>query len=207
MDTCSPEQKRARKLQESAREVMTSEKSFLSVLKLICVEFRTQVESLEQEFKVIPHKEFAVFFKHLPQMVTVSEDMLRDFEDRIQHWEHLPKIADVFVKKGHFLKIHKTYIDDFEHMTNHYTKCCEEFPYFKKVVAEFEKSKCRNLKLTDHMLTGAKRVMQYKMMLENYMKYLSEDSIDFDDTTAALKIVSDAADHCNNSLFAGVGFS
>ena len=75
------------------------------------------------------------------------------------------------------------------------------------MVAEFEKSKCRNLRLTDHMLTGAKRVMQYKMMLENYMKYLSEDSIDFDDTTAALKIVSDAADHCNNSLFAGVGFS
>ena len=197
-------QKKSRKLYESAREVMTTEQSFVGVLRLICVDFKTFVESLQQ-FSVIPQQEFSVFFKDLTQMLAFNEILLQDFENRIANWDKEPKIADVFIKKGPFLKIHKTYIDNFEKLSSHLNKCCKDFPKFKKAVEEFESlPQCKHLKLSFHLVTAAKRVMQYKMMLENYMKYLPEDSGDFDDTTEAIRIVSHVADHCNKELFGGV---
>ena len=199
-------QKKSRKLYESAREVMTSEQSFVGVLRLICVDFKTFVESLQQ-FSVIPQQEFSVFFKDLTQMLAFNEILLQDFENRITNWDKEPKIADVFIKKGPFLKIHKTYIDNFENLSSHLIKCCKDFPKFKKALEEFESlPQCKHLKLSFHLVTAAKRVMQYKMMLENYMKYLPEDSGDFDDTTEAIRIVSHVADHCNKELFGGVSF-
>ena len=211
-------EKKAKKLFESAREIMTSEKSFVDVLNLICVDFKTFMESKikKQNDSMLPvfgkdvfttiEECKSIIFKSLPQMLAFNGDLLHDLEDRIANWDTLPKIADIFVKKGPFLRLHRTYIDDFDHMKSTYEKCFQNFPKFRKAVEEFESQpKCKYLKLSFHMYTPAKRVMQYKMMLENYMKHLPEDSIDFDDTTEALRIVSDVADHCDNSLFAGVG--
>ena len=45
---------------------------------------------------------------------------------------------------------------------------------------------------------------QYKLLLEDYLKHLDTDSADFDDTTLALKIVSDAAEHANDTVKQGV---
>ena len=41
-------------------------------------------------------------------------------------------------------------------------------------------------------------------MLEEYMKHLQPDSVDFDDTTQALAIISSAADHANTTVKKGV---
>ena len=202
-------QRQQRKLYESAREVMTSEKTFVEVLNLIGVEFRTFIENKMKNGsqEIIPLQEFSVIFRNLPQLLTFNEELLRDFEDRIENWDSVPKIADVFIKKGPFLKLHKTYIDDFEVLTSHFNKCCQTFPKFKKAVAEFESlPQCKSLKISFYMLKPVQRIPQYRMLLENYMKYLPEDSVDFDDTTEALRIVNDVASHCNTSLFAGVSF-
>ena len=54
------------------------------------------------------------------------------------------------------------------------------------------------------MLKPVQRLPQYKLLLEDYLRHLAHDSADFDDTTAALKIVSDAAEHANNTIRQGV---
>ena len=54
------------------------------------------------------------------------------------------------------------------------------------------------------MLKPVQRLPQYKLLLEDYLKHLDTDSADFDDTTLALKIVSDAAEHANDTVKQGV---
>ena len=44
------------------------------------------------------------------------------------------------------------------------------------------------------------------MLLEDYLKHQGESSIDFDDTTEALRIVSDAASAANNCMKTGDQF-
>merc|ERR1712223_2231900 len=39
-----------------------------------------------------------------------NSELLKDFEDRIENWDSLKKIADVLVKKGPFLRLYATYL-------------------------------------------------------------------------------------------------
>ena len=49
-----------------------------------------------------------------------------------------PKIADIFLTKGHFLKLYSTYILDFERITAAFDDACSKNPAFSQVVKEFE---------------------------------------------------------------------
>jgi len=92
-------------------------------------------------------------------------------------------------------------------MNFHFDECCNRYPKFSKLVKEFEKQpRCQNLKLKHFMLKPVQRLPQYKLLLEDYLKHLDTDSADFDDTTLALKIVSDAAEHANDTVKQGDKF-
>merc|ERR1712158_216956 len=56
------------------------------------------------------------------------------------------------------------------------------------------------------MLKPVQRLPQYKLLLEDYLRHQGENSIDFDDTTEALRIVSDAASAANNCMKTGDQF-
>jgi FYVE/RhoGEF/PH domain-containing protein 5/6 len=57
------------------------------------------------------------------------------------------------------------------------------------------------------MLKPVQRIPQYRLLLEDYLRHLSQTSPDWDDTRAALKIVRDVADHANRSIQLGVSYS
>ena len=69
---------------------------------------------------------------NLPELQTLNEDLLQDFEDRVENWDTLKKIADVIVKKGPFLKLYTTYIREFSSVNYHLDDCCQRFPKFGK---------------------------------------------------------------------------
>ena len=78
---------------------------------------------------------------------------------------------------------------------------CIKNPHFK----EFEKQpKCGQLKLQHFLLKPVQRLPQYRMLLEDYLRHLHPDSPDFDDTTNALRIVCEAAEHANDTVKQGV---
>ena len=95
------EQKRERKLKEAAREFMTSEKTFVEALRLICIDYKSfvsnKISSTKQ--KIISRSEFQYIFRRLPNLLDFNEILLKDFEDRIANWDTNPKIADIIKKK------------------------------------------------------------------------------------------------------------
>ena len=196
-----------KKLYHSAREMMTSEKTFVNVLTLLNVDFRNFVEERIRDTgaNIIPLQDFQQIFRTLPQLLMFNKELLLDFEDRIENWDSKQKIADVIVRKGPFLKLYTNYVKDFPLLTDHFEKCLRNYPEFRQVVSEFEsQSVCQNLKITHYMLKPVQRLPQYKLMLEEYLKHLPQDSADFDDTTEALKIVAEAAQHADDALEKGV---
>ena len=200
-------QRRERKLHLCAREIMTTESTFVDCLKLINVEFRDFVEKRIRDTgrDIIPLEDFRKIFKHLPQLLAFNENLLTDFQDRVENWDSNKKIADVIVKKGPFLRLYTHYIKDFEGLCIHLEQCCTKYPEFKAVVSEYEKlPQCHNLRISHFLLKPVQRLPQYKLMLEEYMKHLEPDSLDFDDTTAALAIVASAAEHANSTVKKGV---
>jgi FYVE/RhoGEF/PH domain-containing protein 5/6 len=193
-----------------AEELMTSERAFIDVLKLLSMDFRQAVHAVaaKQRYPIIPEAELDKILNNLPQLQSLNEDLLRDLENRINNWSSVKKIADVIVRKGPFLKLYTSYIQNFESQCTYLEECCQKYPRFAKVVKEFEaSSRCQKLSLKHYMLKPVQRIPQYRLLLEDYLRHLSPFSPDLDDTRTALKIVCDVADHANRSIKQGVSVS
>merc|ERR1719357_171310 len=77
---------------------------------------------------------------------------------------------------------------------------------FSATLKEFEASpRCQSLSLRQHMLKPIQRIPQYKLLLTEYLKQLDEvtQENDYKDTMAALNIVSEVANHVNESMKQG----
>lgn len=50
------------------------------------------------------------------------------------------------------------------------------------------------------LLKPVQRIPQYRLLLQDYLRHLREDSEDYCDTVHALEIVSEVAEHANNTM-------
>ena len=167
--------------------------------------FYFQKARKESKTPIISDPEYRRIFNNLTELQALNEDLLQDFESRIEHWSECQKIADVIAKKGPFLKLYNNYIREFSSLCDHFEDCLSRLPKFKKLVAEFEsKDRCKNLRIQHYMLKPVQRLPQYRLLLEDYLKHLDPDCDDFDDTTTALRIVSEVAEQADNTIKQGV---
>lgn len=202
MEGMTPSQRKANEAFKVARELMTSERAFVNVLHLLNITFREFVASKNDAGQLLPQAEFEKVFSNMKELLILNGDLLKDFETRIENWEQLGcRIADIIVRKGHFLKMYASYVKDFPIISTHYEDCLEKYPKFKKCVEEFEAMEiCKHLRVPFYMLKPVQRLPQYKLLFENYIKCLSEDNPDYQDAVKALDIVSQAATHANERM-------
>lgn len=182
-------------------ELVSTEKGFIDVLKLLCKTFVSFVQKSESDGKIIPPEDLSKIISPLPQLLSLNKKLLQDMEKRLENWDKNPKISDVIVKIGPFLKLYLTYIQNFESQSNLLDDCCQKYPSFQKCVKDFEALDiCKKLTIKHYMLKPIQRIPQYRLLLESYLKYQDKNSIDYNDTNSALNIVNDVANHINKSL-------
>ncbi|XP_076448125.1 uncharacterized protein LOC143284890 [Babylonia areolata] len=196
-------QKREKKVYYIAEEVVKSEKVFVDVLKLLNVDFRVFMSGKTEQagHTIVPAETLNKILDFLPQLQSFNEMLLKDLTDRIANWDKQKKIADIFVKKGPFLKLYSSYIRNFEHATALLDETCKKHNGFGMALQQFELSpRCASLALKHYMLKPIQRIPQYKLLLQDYLKHLTPESPDYKDTITALNIVSEVADHANESM-------
>ncbi|XP_033888088.3 FYVE, RhoGEF and PH domain-containing protein 6-like [Acipenser ruthenus] len=192
-----------------AKEIMSSEKVFVDVLKLLHIDFRGAVAKASQQIgkPVIEDRILNQILYYLPQLYELNRDLLRELEERMAHWNDNQRIADIFVKKGPYLKMYSTYIKEFDKNVALLDEQCRKNPVFAGVVKEFEMSpRCASLALKHYLLKPVQRIPQYRLLLTDYLKNLIEDSTDYRDTQAALIVVIEVANHANDIMKQGDNF-
>ena len=128
-----------------------------------------QEHQKKSKMTIIGENDFMKLFSHLNELILLNKSLLTDFEQRIdfEHWQTNPKIADVIVRKGPFLKIYSTYITKYSLLNDHLDHCCKKYPKFSKLIKEFESTEhCHNLKLKHFFLKPVQRLPQYKLLLQ-----------------------------------------
>ncbi|KAH0616756.1 hypothetical protein JD844_028127 [Phrynosoma platyrhinos] len=192
-----------------AKEIMSSEKMFVDVLKLLHIDFRDSVAHASRQLgkPVIEDRILNQILYYLPQLYELNRDLLRELEERLSHWIDHQRIADILVKKGPYLKMYSTYIKEFEKNIALLDEQCKKNPGFAAVVRDFEMSpRCANLALKHYLLKPVQRIPQYRLLLTDYLKNLLEDSADFRDTQGALAVVIEVANHANDIMKQGDNF-
>ncbi|KAM3925101.1 FYVE, RhoGEF and PH domain-containing protein 6 [Leptodactylus fuscus] len=192
-----------------AKEIMSSEKVFVDVLKLLHIDFRYAVAQASKHLgkPVIEDKILNQILYYLPQLYELNRDVLRELRERMSQWSEQQKIADIFVKKGPYLKMYSTYIREFDRNVALLDEQCKKNAAFAGVVKDFEMSpRCANLALKHYLLKPVQRIPQYRLLLTDYLQNLSQESSDYSDTQAALSVVIEVANHANDILKHGDNF-
>ncbi|XP_004465815.1 FYVE, RhoGEF and PH domain-containing protein 6 isoform X2 [Dasypus novemcinctus] len=192
-----------------ATEIMSSEKVFVDVLKLLHIDFRDAVAHASRQLgkPVIEDRILSQILYYLPQLYELNRDLLKELEERMLNWTEQQRIADIFVKKGPYLKMYSTYIKEFDKNIALLDEQCKKNPSFAAVIREFERSpRCANLALKHYLLKPVQRIPQYRLLLTDYLKNLLEDSGDYRDTQDALAVVIEVANHANDTMKQGDNF-
>ncbi|XP_041637176.1 FYVE, RhoGEF and PH domain-containing protein 6 isoform X2 [Cheilinus undulatus] len=198
-----------KKVVHIAQEIMSSEKVFVDVLKLLHIDFRDAVaKATRQNGKpVVDERILSQILYYLPQLYQLNRDLLRELEERVAHWSDHQRLSDIFVQKGPYLKMYSTYIRQFDNNVALLDEQCRKNTAFAAVVKEFEMSpRCASLALKHYLLKPVQRIPQYQLLLTDYLKNLPEDSEDYKDTQAALSIVKEVANHANDIMKQGDNF-
>ncbi|RXN11418.1 PH domain-containing 6-like protein [Labeo rohita] len=176
---------------------------FVKVLKLLNVDFRDALlkASCQAGKPVIDERVLNQILCYLPQLYELNCDLLRELDERVAHWKEHCVVADIFVKKGPYLKMYSTYIREFDKNVALLEEHCRKNPVFAKAVREFESEPCcANLAVKHYMLKPIQRIPQYQLLLTSYLKNLDEESPDYKDAEAALTIVKEVANHANEII-------
>lgn len=201
--------RRKRKCMYIARELASSEQVFVDALHLLNQDFREAVHAASQErgSPIVPDEVLEQILNHLPHLVDLNEELLGQLQERVDNWEGREQVADVLIKMGPFLKLYSSYIKDFSNTTAALEEAKRKYPEFLKVVRNFEQSpRCRQLSLQQYMLKPIQRIPQYRLLLNDYVKNLEEGTPEYDNACNALEIVSQVAQHANESMKLGDNF-
>nr|XP_047122541.1 uncharacterized protein LOC101234523 isoform X2 [Hydra vulgaris] len=194
----------SRKLFLIAQEILTTERSFVNALKLICEDFKEKVHAaLAKNNKFLPEGAFQAIFMNVEQIYELDKKFLKELEERMEKWEHHKRIGDIIRSYSYFLKMYVTYIKGYDNAMLVFHDCLSTNLKFAHLVAEFEE---KNMKISSYLLRPIQRIPSYRLLLKEYLKNLPKDSVDFKDITDGVEIVSEIANHINESMKEGEKF-
>ncbi|XP_036386747.1 FYVE, RhoGEF and PH domain-containing protein 5-like isoform X1 [Megalops cyprinoides] len=190
-----------------AKELVDSEKLHVKGLKVLHEDFRAAVGAAggEQGEPALGEDQLNEILKQLPEVYQFHCNVLNDLETRLKQWEESQKIADVILSRRAEFAIFTSYISEYDRSMALLEESCRNSPAFSAVVRQFEQqnSAGANISVKHQLLQVIVRVLQYRMLLTDYLNNLSPDSAEYEDTQAALVIVSDVADQANDNLKQG----
>eukprot|EP00795_Rhopilema_esculentum_P002176 gene2176-17767_t len=155
----------------------------------------------------LPKSSFSQMFDDIELIYDFDQNFLQDLENRMTDWDSHKRIGDIVRKYSYFLKMYTNYIKGYDKAMTMFQECCHKFPKFAAIVKEYErKPSFLNLKITSFMLKPIQRIPSYRLLLIDYLKHLPEESEDHKDINHGLQIVSQVANHINESMKEGDKF-
>ncbi|XP_046881665.1 FYVE, RhoGEF and PH domain-containing protein 5-like isoform X2 [Hypomesus transpacificus] len=188
-----------------AKELVDTERLHVKALKLLQEDFREAVGAAvgEEGEPVLEDEMLREILNELPDVYTFHRRLLTELENRIRQWEESQRIADVILSRKSEFVVFTTYIGHYDRSMSLLEESCHGSPAFANIVHQFESPVGVNVSLKHQLLQVIVRVAQYRMLLTDYLNNLSPDSKEYEDTQAAIVIVSDIADQANDSLIHG----
>ncbi|XP_069499517.1 FYVE, RhoGEF and PH domain-containing protein 5 isoform X2 [Ambystoma mexicanum] len=189
-----------------AEELLTSERVYMERLKLLHTDFYGAILKVlgDEDEEAKEDIKLRVGLSMLPQICDLHQDVLCELEERMQNWEETQKLADVFLSRAASFEHHAAYISQYDRNLAVLDESCLRSHQLASVVREFEQNPdWGRVNVKHQLLRVVERVFQYHMILTDYLNNLCPDSAEYEDTQAALVLVSEVADQANERMRQG----
>uniref|UniRef100_A0A673ZCA6 FERM, ARHGEF and pleckstrin domain-containing protein 2 n=1 Tax=Salmo trutta TaxID=8032 RepID=A0A673ZCA6_SALTR len=185
-----------------AKEILTTERTYLKDLEVITVWFRSAVI----KENAMPEGLMALLFSNIDPIYEFHRGFLKEIDQRLALWSgrsnaHVKgdyqRIGDVMLRN--ILALH-LYLQKHDEVLTELEKATKRLKKLETVYKEFELQKVCYLPLNTFLLKPIQRLMHYKLILERLCKHYSPDHPDHNNCREALKEVAEMATQLQSSL-------
>ncbi|XP_043460754.1 FYVE, RhoGEF and PH domain-containing protein 4-like [Leptopilina heterotoma] len=196
---CDSKKKKAHQV---AEELLATEKKYVNILHLIDQVFQFRVDQENRAHPMFPIETVQHMFSNIKSIYKFHNDfLLPQLEERMKLWETNSRIGDIMKNFAPFLKMYTEYVKNFDYAMNLINNLQGKVPRFAAIINEIQKlEECGRLTLSHHMLSPIQRLPRYELLIKDYLKNLTKDNPDYEDTKKALELVSTAANHTNEAM-------
>ncbi|XP_053743115.1 FERM, ARHGEF and pleckstrin domain-containing protein 2 isoform X2 [Synchiropus splendidus] len=188
-----------------AKEILTTERTYLKDLEVITVWFRSAVI----KENAMPEGLMNLLFSNIDPIYEFHRGFLKELDQRLALWEgrsnahakgDYQRIGDVMLRNMTALKDFTTYLQKHDEVLTELEKASKRLKKLETVYKEFELQKVCYLPLNTFLLKPIQRLMHYKLILERLCKHYSPSHRDLNDCKGALKEVAEIATQLQSSL-------
>ncbi|XP_051563448.1 FERM, ARHGEF and pleckstrin domain-containing protein 2-like [Myxocyprinus asiaticus] len=188
-----------------AKEILTTERTYLKDLEVITVWFRSAVI----KENAMPEGLMTLLFSNIDPIYEFHRGFLKEIDQRLALWEgrsnaHVKgdyqRIGDVMLRNMCALKEFTGYLQKHDEVLTELEKATKRVKKLETVYKEFELQKVCYLPLNTFLLKPIQRLMHYKLILERLCKHYAPQHRDYDDCKEALKEVAEIATQLQSSL-------
>ncbi|XP_041067618.1 FERM, ARHGEF and pleckstrin domain-containing protein 2 isoform X4 [Carcharodon carcharias] len=188
-----------------AKEILTTERTYLKDLEVITVWFRSAVI----KESAMPDGLMTLLFSNIDPIYEFHRGFLKEIEQRLAVWEgrsnaHVKgdyqRIGDVMLHNMGVLKEFASFLQKHDEVLTELEKATKQSKKLENVYKEFELQKVCYLPLNTFLLKPIQRLMHYKLILERLCKHYHSDHRDYRDCRDALKEVRDMSAQLHSSL-------
>ncbi|XP_069752564.1 FERM, ARHGEF and pleckstrin domain-containing protein 2 isoform X6 [Narcine bancroftii] len=188
-----------------AKEILTTERTYLKDLEVITVWFRSAVI----KENAMPEGLMSLLFSNIDPIYEFHRGFLKEIEQRLALWEgrsnaHVKgdyqRIGDIMLRNMRVLKEFTSYLQKHDEVLTELEKTTKRSKKLEGVYKEFELQKVCYLPLNTFLLKPIQRLMHYKLILERLRKHYPSDHRDYADCRDALTEVREMAAHLHSSL-------
>nr|XP_023992704.1 FERM, ARHGEF and pleckstrin domain-containing protein 2 [Salvelinus alpinus] len=188
-----------------AKEILTTERTYLKDLEVITVWFRSAVI----KENAMPEGLMALLFSNIDPIYEFHRGFLKEIDQRLALWEgrsnahvkgDFQRIGDVMLRNMCALKVFTSYLQKHDEVLTELEKATKRLKKLETVYKEFELQKVCYLPLNTFLLKPIQRLMHYKLILERLCKHYSPDHLDHNNCREALKEVAEMATQLQSSL-------
>uniref|UniRef100_A0A668AWM6 FERM, ARHGEF and pleckstrin domain-containing protein 2 n=1 Tax=Myripristis murdjan TaxID=586833 RepID=A0A668AWM6_9TELE len=173
-----------------AKEILTTERTYLKDLEVITVWFRSAVI----KENAMPEGLMTLLFSNIDPIYEFHRGFLKEIDQRLALWEgrsnaHVKgdyqRIGDVMLRNMSALKEFTSYLQKHDEVLTELEKATKRLKKLETVYKEFELQKVCYLPLNTFLLKPIQRLMHYKLILERLCKHYSPAHRDHDDCKVA----------------------
>ncbi|XP_037325172.2 FERM, ARHGEF and pleckstrin domain-containing protein 2 isoform X1 [Pungitius pungitius] len=188
-----------------AKEILTTERTYLKDLEVITVWFRSAVI----KENAMPEVLMNLLFSNIDPIYEFHRGFLKELDQRLALWEgrsnahvkgDFQRIGDVMLGNMCALKEFTGFLQKHDEVLTELEKGSKRLKKLETVYKEFELQKVCYLPLNTFLLKPIQRLMHYKLILERLCKHYSPAHRDHDDCKEALKEVAEIAAQLQSSL-------
>uniref|UniRef100_A0A4W5PDV3 FERM, ARHGEF and pleckstrin domain-containing protein 1 n=1 Tax=Hucho hucho TaxID=62062 RepID=A0A4W5PDV3_9TELE len=188
-----------------AKELLTTERTYLKDLEVVTVSFQNLVGKDE----AAPDSLKSTIFSNFDPLYKFHSGFLREVEQRLALWEgrsnaHIKgdyqRIGDVMLKNLQGLKPLTAHLQKHSEALVELEKACRGSRRLEVLIRDFELQKVCYIPLNVFILRPLHRLLHYKQILERLCKHYPPTHVDFRDCRAALADVSEVVAQLHGSM-------